>query len=255
MIVTIRLPRNSGRAATCAAAHMFAPLLIPAMKERGYSKEFAAAVTSSSASLAIIIPPSIPMILYAAMAQESAVKLFIAGIIPGVLGGLGLMALCYYYAWKHNFPVEQKFQLARLGQADLFLDTLLINAHTGASDALWAGLPVLTCPQQAFPSRVAASVVCAAGLPDLACRDLAEYEEKAVELAVRPDRLRDMRRHLEGGHARLPLFDTARFARNLERAYETMWQRWLAGEAPRPFDVVEPPLEGGYAARPSIQRS
>jgi tripartite ATP-independent transporter DctM subunit len=87
------------------------------MKERGYSKEFAAAVTSSSASLAIIIPPSIPMILYAAMAQESAVKLFIAGIIPGVLGGLGLMALCYYYAWKYNFPVEQKFQLTRLGTA------------------------------------------------------------------------------------------------------------------------------------------
>jgi tripartite ATP-independent transporter DctM subunit len=105
----------SGSAVADVAA--LGTLLIPAMKERGYSKEFAAAVTSSSASLAIIIPPSIPMILYAAMAQESAVKLFIAGIIPGVLGGLGLMALCYYYAWKYNFPVEQKFQLTRLGQA------------------------------------------------------------------------------------------------------------------------------------------
>ncbi|MGE0061143.1 MAG: TRAP transporter large permease [Xanthobacteraceae bacterium] len=105
----------SGSAVADVAA--LGTLLIPAMKERGYSKEFAAAVTSSSASLAIIIPPSIPMILYAAMAQESAVKLFIAGIIPGVLGGVGLMALCYYYAWKHNFPVEQKFQLTRLGTA------------------------------------------------------------------------------------------------------------------------------------------
>jgi tripartite ATP-independent transporter DctM subunit len=105
----------SGSAVADVAA--LGTLLIPAMKERGYSKEFAAAVTSSSASLAIIIPPSIPMILYAAMAQESAVKLFIAGIIPGVLGGLGLMALCYYYAWKYNFPVEQKFQLTRLGTA------------------------------------------------------------------------------------------------------------------------------------------
>jgi tripartite ATP-independent transporter DctM subunit len=87
------------------------------MKKRGYSKEFAAAVTSSSASLAIIIPPSIPMILYAAMAQESPVQMFVAGILPGVVGGLGLMALCYYYARKHNFPVEQAFQLRRLGQA------------------------------------------------------------------------------------------------------------------------------------------
>jgi tripartite ATP-independent transporter DctM subunit len=87
------------------------------MKSRGYSKEFAAAVTSSSASLAIIIPPSIPMILYAAMAQESAVKIFVAGIIPGVIGGLGLMALCFYYAWKYDFPVEQRLNLCRLAQA------------------------------------------------------------------------------------------------------------------------------------------
>jgi tripartite ATP-independent transporter DctM subunit len=87
------------------------------MKSRGYSKEFAAAVTSSSASLAIIIPPSIPMILYAAMAQESAVKLFVAGIIPGIIGGLALMALCFYYAYKYKFPVEQRFNLVKLGQA------------------------------------------------------------------------------------------------------------------------------------------
>jgi len=105
----------SGSAVADVAA--LGTLLIPAMKSRGYSKEFAAAVTSSAASLAIIIPPSIPMILYAAMAQESAVKIFIAGIIPGVIGGLGLMALCYYYAWKYNFPVEQRFNLCRLADA------------------------------------------------------------------------------------------------------------------------------------------
>ncbi|MBS0246523.1 MAG: TRAP transporter large permease [Proteobacteria bacterium] len=105
----------SGSAVADVAA--LGTLLIPAMKSRGYSKEFAAAVTSSSASLAIIIPPSIPMILYAAMAQESAVKIFVAGIIPGVIGGLGLMALCYYYAWKYNFPVEQHFALNKLGTA------------------------------------------------------------------------------------------------------------------------------------------
>jgi tripartite ATP-independent transporter DctM subunit len=105
----------SGSAVADVAA--LGSILIPAMKRRGYSKEFAAAVTSSSASLAIIIPPSIPMILYAAMAQESPVQMFIAGIIPGVVGGLGLMALSYYYARKHDFPVEEAFQLRRLGLA------------------------------------------------------------------------------------------------------------------------------------------
>ncbi|MEP7029570.1 MAG: TRAP transporter large permease [Pseudolabrys sp.] len=105
----------SGSAVADVAA--LGTLLIPAMKSKGYSKEFAAAVTSSSASLAIIIPPSIPMILYAAMAQESAVKIFVAGIIPGIIGGLGLMGLCFYYAWKYNFPVEQRFDLCKLAAA------------------------------------------------------------------------------------------------------------------------------------------
>jgi tripartite ATP-independent transporter DctM subunit len=102
----------SGSAVADVAA--LGTLLIPAMKQRGYPKEFAAACVSSSASLAIIIPPSIPMILYAAMAEQSAVKLFVAGIIPGVIGGLGLMALCYYYARKYNFPVEESLQLSRV---------------------------------------------------------------------------------------------------------------------------------------------
>jgi tripartite ATP-independent transporter DctM subunit len=105
----------SGSAVADVAA--LGTLLIPAMKQRGYSKEFAAACVSSSASLAIIIPPSIPMILYAAMAEQSAVKLFVAGIIPGIIGGLGLMALCYYYARKYNFPVEEALQLRRVARA------------------------------------------------------------------------------------------------------------------------------------------
>ena len=129
--------------------------------------------------------------------------------------------------------------LARLKRADLFLDTLYVNAHTGASDALWAGLPVLTCPQEAFPSRVAASLVTAAELSQLVCSDLAEYEANAIRLARRPDELRSMRRHLETRHASLPLFDTARFTRNLERAYETMWRRHIGGEAPASFLVAE----------------
>jgi tripartite ATP-independent transporter DctM subunit len=105
----------SGSAVAGVAA--LGTILIPAMRSKGYSKEFAAAISSSAASLAIIIPPSIPMILYAAMAEESVVKMFVAGFIPGIIGGLSLMGLSYYYAVKNNFPIEQTFQLNRLWQA------------------------------------------------------------------------------------------------------------------------------------------
>jgi tripartite ATP-independent transporter DctM subunit len=93
------------------------PILIPAMKRRGYPGPFSAAVTSSSASLAIIIPPSIPMILYAVMAGTSVVQMFVAGIVPGVLAGLAMMGLCYYFAVRYNWPVEDPFRLARLWAA------------------------------------------------------------------------------------------------------------------------------------------
>ncbi|GIX11878.1 TRAP transporter large permease [Elioraea sp.] len=102
----------SGSAVADVAA--LGSILIPAMKKRGYSKEFAAAVTSSSASLAIIIPPSIPMILYAVMADTSVVQLFVAGIVPGVLGGFMLMALAWWFALRLNFPVEEVFRLRRV---------------------------------------------------------------------------------------------------------------------------------------------
>jgi tripartite ATP-independent transporter DctM subunit len=105
----------SGSAVAGVAA--LGTLLIPAMRQKGYSKEFAAAITSSASSLAIIIPPSIPMILYAAMAEQSVVKMFVAGFVPGFLGGGALMLTSYYYARKYNFPVEQTFQLGRLWQA------------------------------------------------------------------------------------------------------------------------------------------
>ncbi|MCA1826956.1 MAG: TRAP transporter large permease [Myxococcales bacterium] len=105
----------SGSAVADAAA--LGSILIPAMKSKGYTKEFSAAVLSSSATLAVIIPPSIPMILYAAMADTSVVKLFVAGIIPGVVGGLLMMVIAYWFARRYDFPVEQKFRLANVWPA------------------------------------------------------------------------------------------------------------------------------------------
>src|SRR2546421_906564 len=102
----------SGSAVADAAA--LGSILIPAMKSKGYSKEFSAAVLSSSATLAVIIPPSIPMILYAAMADTSVVKMFVGGVVPGVLGGLLMMVIAYWFARRYNFPVEEKFSWARV---------------------------------------------------------------------------------------------------------------------------------------------
>ncbi len=90
------------------------PVIMPAMIKRGYSKEFTAAVTSSSASLAIIIPPSIPMILYGVMSGSSIVKLFVAGIVPGIVAGLAMMGISYYLAIKNDWPVEARFNLCRV---------------------------------------------------------------------------------------------------------------------------------------------
>ncbi len=112
-------------------------ILIPAMKRRGYPKAFAAAVTSSSASLAIIIPPSIPMILYGVMADASIVQLFVAGVVPGVLGGLALMSISYVLARRLGWPVEEVFQVARVWTtfkesfAALFLPIIILGSIFG----------------------------------------------------------------------------------------------------------------------------
>jgi len=102
----------SGSAVADAAA--LGAILIPAMQSRGYSKEFAAAVISSSATLAVIIPPSIPMLLYAVIAETSVVKLFVSGIVPGIIGGIGLMGVAYWFARRYQFPVEQAFRWANV---------------------------------------------------------------------------------------------------------------------------------------------
>ncbi|EAS49647.1 large permease protein, TRAP-type C4-dicarboxylate transporter (DctM subunit) [Aurantimonas manganoxydans SI85-9A1] len=126
--VSLFFAEISGSAVADVAA--IGSVLIPAMKKKGYSPRMAAAITSSSASLAIIIPPSIPMILYGALSDTSIVQLFVAGIVPGLLGGFGMMALCYYFAVRYDLPREEAFSLTRL--------------WTAAKDAGWALiLPVI----------------------------------------------------------------------------------------------------------------
>ena len=107
----------SGSAVADVAA--LGSVIIPAMKKRGYSKAFAAAVTSSSATLAVIIPPSIPMILYGVMSDSSIVELFVAGILPGVLGGLLMMFVAYIWARRNDLPVEEAFNLGRVRETFL----------------------------------------------------------------------------------------------------------------------------------------
>ncbi len=103
----------SGSAVADVAA--IGSIIMPAMVQKGYPPAFTAGLTSSAASLAIIIPPSIPMILYAVMAGTSVTRLFLTGFVPGVLGGLLMMAVVYYKARRHGFPVEGAFSIARVG--------------------------------------------------------------------------------------------------------------------------------------------
>jgi predicted O-linked N-acetylglucosamine transferase (SPINDLY family) len=126
----------------------------------------------------------------------------------------------------------KKHHLARHRLAQLFLDTPFCNAHTTASDALWAGLPVLTSPGDAFASRVAASLLTSAALPELIAPDREAYVETAVRLATDRTALARLTDRLRASPARLPLFDTTRTVRALERTYSAMWQRRQRGEPP-----------------------
>jgi predicted O-linked N-acetylglucosamine transferase (SPINDLY family) len=127
--------------------------------------------------------------------------------------------------------------LARLPLADLFLDGLPYNAHTTGSDALWAGVPLITRTGLTFPGRVGTSLVKAAGLPELATESAAAFEALAVQLAKDPAALKKLRDKLAANRDSCALFDTETFTRNLESAYRTMWQGWLAGEPAKGFAV------------------
>jgi predicted O-linked N-acetylglucosamine transferase (SPINDLY family) len=136
--------------------------------------------------------------------------------------------------------VPPAMHLARLGLADLFLDSLPYNAHTTASDALWAGLPLLTCLGSTFPGRVAASVLKAGGMPELITRNLDEYEALALKLACDKDHLLSLRRRLQQNRETSPLFDTNAYRLHIESAYRTMWELYQRGEGPVNF-AVQPP--------------
>ncbi|MDX2143293.1 MAG: tetratricopeptide repeat protein [Rhodospirillaceae bacterium] len=131
--------------------------------------------------------------------------------------------------------------LARQAFADLFLDTVPVNAHTTASDALWAGLPVLTILGTTFAGRVAASLLNAIEMPEMIARDLAEYETKAFELATVPGKITETKAKLARNRDTAALFDTDRFRRHLEAAFTVMAQRLRQGLPPETFSVPAQP--------------
>jgi protein O-GlcNAc transferase len=128
--------------------------------------------------------------------------------------------------------------LARYRLADLFLDTLPFNAGTTASDALWMGLPVLTCAGKAFSGRVAGSMLNAIGLPELVADSTAAYEALALKLATQPEILGAIRTKLAHNCMTTPLFNVERTCRHVESAYKTMMGIWHKGEPPRSFAVT-----------------
>ncbi len=132
-------------------------------------------------------------------------------------------------------PLEEYLGLFRA--ADLFLDARPYNAHTTASDALWSGLPVITCPGETFASRVAGSLLRTLGLPELVCSSLEAYRDLAVALASKPRRMIELRQRLEVQRERSPLYDTARLTRHMEAAYKFMFDTYVAGRPPAHYAV------------------
>ena len=135
-------------------------------------------------------------------------------------------------------PLENpEDHFARYKLADLFLDTFYYNAHTTASDALWCGLPVLTCKGRSFAGRVGASLLAAIDLPELIAQSPQEYEKLALDLARDQARLAALKKKLAENRISAPLFDMKRFTRDIESAYQTMWQRQLSGQTAKGFIV------------------
>ncbi|MFQ5756259.1 MAG: tetratricopeptide repeat protein [Acidiferrobacterales bacterium] len=147
--------------------------------------------------------------------------------------GVALEALIF------SDPVAKDQHLRRLQLADLVLDTRIYNGHTTTSDALWAGVPVVALQGDHFASRVSASILHALGLPELITHSLEDYEALAHRLAQHPDELAALERKIARHRTTQPLYDTPRFTRNLERAYEQMWALFQAGQRPRRIEVID----------------
>jgi predicted O-linked N-acetylglucosamine transferase (SPINDLY family) len=135
--------------------------------------------------------------------------------------------------------VSNTDHVARIALADLCLDTAPVNGATTTSDALWAGVPVVTYAGRSFVSRMAGSLLRAAGLTELITTSWQEYEGVALALAEDPDRLAALRTRLRNSRSTSPLFDTDRTRRHLESAYLSMWQRAQQGQPPCSFSVQE----------------
>jgi predicted O-linked N-acetylglucosamine transferase (SPINDLY family) len=138
--------------------------------------------------------------------------------------------------FAERLPISE--HLSRHDLAGLFLDTLPYNAHTTCSDALWAGLPVLTLLGSTFPGRVAASLLSAVGLSEMITRTQEEYEALAIELATHPHKLADIKLKLAKNRLTTPLFDTPLFTKNLEAAYSKMYERYQDDLEPDHIAIV-----------------
>ena len=154
VLATMIQSEISGSSVADAAA--IGKVVIPAMEQRGYPRAFSAAVVSNAASAAILIPPSIPMIIYAWMAEESVAKVFLAGFVPGFLGGGMMMALCYYYARRYNYPVEERFSLIRVAET-----SVEVGWAMAIPVVIWGGilLGVATATEVAALAAVAAFII------------------------------------------------------------------------------------------------
>jgi len=139
--------------------------------------------------------------------------------------------------FSQKLPPDE--HLARLRLADLSLDTRIVNGAATTSDALWVGVPVITLQGGHFASRMSSSILTAIGLSELVTHTLEDYEAVAVRLARNPGELQAIRQRLEKNRLTEPLFDTPRFAGNLEKAYKEMWEIFLGGERPRQIEVAE----------------
>ncbi|MFM9268473.1 TIGR03032 family protein [Tychonema sp. BBK16] len=143
----------------------------------------------------------------------------------------------------------QEEHLARHVWIDLFLDTLYCNAHTTGSDALWMGIPFITCPGETFAARVGASLLEAVNLPELIVNNLAEYEQLAIHLATNPQELQQLKDYLYENRRQFPLFDTPRTVRHIESAYLQVWERFRSHLPPAAIQI-EPTEENPQETAP-----